>query len=118
MNATTKFIARGILKHHFWGHYVADIVIAFKDVAAVPIALEKLKLKIHEPTYRGATGGLFRTEWKVSMQDSRAIMISAEGDALEEIQLLLCSFGADEKKMNSMATSMDSGEVFQIEIPA
>ena len=113
-NTTKTHKAIGMLRHHFWGHYVADIVLRFDSAESVPTALEKLKLP-EDRTYRGATGGEFKSEWVASHRDPRAIMVSAGGETLAEIESQLVSFGADKKKMNSMATSIDHGQQFAIE---
>jgi hypothetical protein len=106
--------ANGILRHHFWGHYVADIVLRFDDPASIPTALEALAVS-PDASYRGATGGQYKTEWKQSERDPRAILITASGETLEEIQTKLVAWGADKKKMNSMTTNINHGEQFSIE---
>jgi hypothetical protein len=93
-----KFKGQGQLRHRFHGEYSAVIAIAFESPIVADAALNQL----------GNT-------WKLS-PNSKAIVWVGNIEQLEVCKHTLGSFGADEKKIDSLAKSIDYGEPFEITI--
>lgn len=116
MNAQTKIKAKGQLQHHFWGTYSATLILKFQSEKdrekAIPfLTVEKLG------AYRNANGATVQeTGWQTHPADATATLIHAGKETLEAITEKLVAFGADKKKINSMAKSIDFGERFEIEM--
>jgi hypothetical protein len=93
-------IARGQLQHHFWGEYSASIVLKFHSAFLAHKALEQLPgFKVHSnPDF------------------AYALTFYGKGADLKAVEALLVSKGADKKKLNSMAKSIDYGEPFNITV--
>lgn len=113
----TSHKAVGMIRHHFWGQYVAEIILGFESAESAKLAIEKLKLE-NTASYRDACGNARISNWFIHSKDPRAILLTVSEKAWEEMEIRLISFGADKKKMNSMAKSIDHGEKFEIEISA
>jgi hypothetical protein len=90
---TTK--ADGRLRHHFHGTYSATIILQFPSGPAAALALPKL----------GAG-------WETARNHPEALVWSGESAALESVKAILGSFGADTRKIDSCAKSLDYGEPF------
>ena len=91
----------GQLKHHFWGSYFATIVLTldnpFNDLAAVQEVLgPRWVMETHK------TGGYYLI-WHGADVDAQVAM--------------LAKYGADPKKITSLAKSVDYGEPFTATIP-
>lgn len=95
-----KVQGKGQLHHRFWGEYSAVIVLSFKDTCSSRDALKVLG----EP-------------WKIHDKNSRALFCICTNDQLGQVTAQLVSFGAEEKKIASLAKSIDFGEPFEIEVP-
>lgn len=92
--------ARGILRHRFWGEYSAAIVLQFES-SADAIAAQKQAF----------------TEWDVQTKDASVLQFAGSGAALKKQEALLAKYGADPKKISSLAKSIDHGEPFSISVP-
>lgn len=89
-------IAKGQLRHHFWGEYSATIVLQFHSPVLADAAVAKL------PGFNVHPG------------EPRALVFHGKGDELKLVESLLVSLGADRKKLTSLAKSIDFGEPFTI----
>lgn len=90
----------GQLVHHFWGDYCCDIVIRFDTAAEAETVLES---------------GLLGEHWSQSAKDDFAIVaLRINRDQLETIKDALEAQGADRRKIDSVARSIDYGEPFEI----
>ena len=92
--------ARGLLQHHFWGDYVATIVLAFTSASEAAQAQREV----------------FK-DWEISKKNPSAIRFHGGGKELDAVEALLVKFGADAKKLKSMAKSIDYGEEFTVSVP-
>ena len=94
-----KLKAKGQLRHRFWGTYSAVIGLEF--------ALDQVNLAQE----------ILGTSW-ASSQDSTVLLWTGNSEELEAVKVVLGKYGADTKKIDSLARSVDYGEPFTIEIPA
>lgn len=92
--------ARGILAHHFWGTYSATIGLQFDSAECARDALKVL-------------GG----KWKKSKRPE-VLVWYGNSPELAECKKVLGSYGADVGKIDSLKTSIDYGENFEVDIPA
>ena len=103
-----KLRATGRLQHHFWGNYVATIVLLFQDAASATDALTKLVgFKAHPTT-------------------PKALVFCDGGDAFEAVKAMLTAFRVpssnptaalrDEEPLDSCDKSIDYGPPFEIEV--
>ena len=90
--------AKGILRHRFHGSYSAVIGLMFDSAENAKMALSHL------------------SGWEIG-KDNRALIWIGDSEALEECKKVLASFGADAKKIDSIAKSIDFGEPFTCEFP-
>ena len=88
--------ANGILRHRFWGEYSAVIGLVFDNSVYAQLALEKLGER-----------------WKVG-KDPKNLTWMGNSEELDLVTKILVSFGAEEKKIASIAKSIDYGEPFAI----
>jgi hypothetical protein len=100
MTATYTAHAKGQLRHYFHGKYFAGIALVFAEAYAAEQALLKL----------GAG-------WHISEYQATALIWHGDSDALNACKTVLVSFGADERKIDSLAKSVDYGEPFAIAVP-
>lgn len=106
---------KGLVRHRFWGEYSAHIVLGFDSKE------EREKCLLHLPvgasSFRHACGGIATcTEWRLLDPQKAAGVELAEPQLTRMIDRFV-KFGADKKKILSMAKSIDFGEEFQFEIP-
>lgn len=94
-----KAKANGLLRHCFFGTYIAIIALGFETEHEAKSALPKL----------GAG-------WKIGEANAKALRWEGGTDALEEVKEVLGKFGADKRKIDSCAKSIDYGEAFSVEI--
>ena len=94
--------ATGQLRHRFWGNYSALIGLGFDSEAHAKAAL---------------TSGKLGEGWKPG-KDPRAIVWVGDAKALEGVKDKLEASGADRRKIDSVAKSIDYGERFNVEIEA
>lgn len=87
---------RGLLAHHFHAPYWAAIAIAFETREQAAGALEVL----------GAPW------WPT--KGGKAIVANVAGDELDELKRVLARYGADPRKIDSCARSIDYGEAFTV----
>jgi hypothetical protein len=95
-----KVEAKGMLRHRFWGVYSAAIALQFSSADDAKAALPVLG-----------------DGWKLGEKHQEILIWEGESKALDLCSDLLESFGADRKKIASIATSIDHGEWFQVTIP-
>jgi hypothetical protein len=92
-------IAKGQLKHHFWGDYRATIVLQFATPALAREALTQFP------------------DWDIhSEAHPEVISYHGGGDELKAQENLLVSLGANRKKLGSLAKSIDFGEPFTVTV--
>lgn len=89
----------GQLQHHFWGNYHATIAIGFDTTRHAALAVEVL----------GAG-------WRVGGKGGDVAYGTFTGAAYEAAEAKLVGFGADLKKLTSIAKSIDFGEPFKVAI--
>lgn len=92
--------AKGILAHKFHGTYWAVIGLEFANADMAKAALPKLG-----------------EGWKVGEKQPSVLVWQGESEALDKCKKVLGSFGADTKKIDSLAKSIDYGEWFEVSIP-
>lgn len=93
-----KVKAAGRLRHQFFGEYSAVVVLGFEDAASARDALRVLG----EP-------------WRVG-KDARALVGAFDSAALNREKERLGRYGAEVDKIDSVRTSIDYGEPFEVEI--
>ena len=91
-----KAKAQGKLRHQFHGTYAAIIALGFNSEYEAQESLSKLG--------KG---------WFIG-KNPKALVWCGNSEALEECKSVLGSFGADVKKIDSIASSIDYGEDFEI----
>lgn len=116
MNTAIQPNASGVLKHHFWGNYSAEIFLKFDSKEVRDAALEKLQLESFGE-YRDVLGNVRKSEgWRTLESNPDVAAIHLAGEQLDQIVLLLEAMGAEKKKITSIATSIDRGELFRFEV--
>jgi hypothetical protein len=85
------------LRHRFHGEYSAVIGLEFTSEAHARDAIR----------YLGPG-------WKVGEERHNILIWSGNNDQLQEVTKVLVFFGAEEKKIASVAKSIDYGEPFQV----
>ena len=90
----------GILAHHFHGPYWCQIALEFESAELAALALPKLGAK-----------------WEVAKEHKEVLLWAGDSEALDEATRVLVSFGAEERKIASLAKSIDRGEPFECNIP-
>lgn len=93
--------ASGILFHHFWGTYCADIVLTFASPADAKLALKSGKLG---------------DGWKIATTDPSLLYFSGAERGLDRMIAHLVTLGADRTKIASLAHSVDCGDEFSITV--
>jgi hypothetical protein len=92
-------IAKGQLRHHFWGDYRATIILQFATAALAAEALPQFP------------------DWDIhSEAHPEALIYHGGGAELKHQEALLVSLGADRKKLGSLAKSIDFGEPFTVTV--
>lgn len=115
--------AKGLLRHRFWGEYSAHIILEFESREDAEKAKEILNNDIEFGDFLSANGGLYESSgWGLIPYRDKAkvecmLSVEAADPGLARIIERLVKYGADEKKITSMAKSIDYGEPFTIEIP-
>ena len=92
--------ASGRLRHRFWGDYSAVIALDFGNEENAKACLP-----------------LLGDGWKPGEKHPSALVWVGDSEALEKCKEVLGSFGADVKKIDSIAKSIDYGEPFEVSIP-
>lgn len=95
-----KIKGRGQLQHHFWGEYKASMVLVFDSPESANDALAVLG-----------------KAWKLHSKEPRALTWFGDSNGLDFEKGQLVGFGANRKKIDSVAKSIDYGEEFFVEIP-
>ena len=94
-----KANASGQLRHQFFGTYSAVIGLVFDDEYSATQALPKLG-----------------SNWKLADKNKKALIWVGNSEELKSCKTVLGSFGADIKKIDSIAKSIDFGEPFSIAV--
>jgi len=89
--------AQGQLRHRFWGEYSAVIALVFESERDANLALPLLP------------------NWTHGKQSKNVLVWVGDSDELRDMKNLLGKYGADEKKIDSCAKSIDYGEKFNCE---
>jgi len=84
----------GQLRHRFHGDYSAVIALSFESEKAASLALPLLP------------------NWHHGEKNKSILVWVGDSDALKGVKTLLGKFGADERKIDSLAKSVDYGERF------
>lgn len=92
-------IAQGRLRHCWFGEYSARIALKFASPEA---ALEAQAVEL--------------TDWRIAEETPQILVTSAAKGELKAIIAHLVRLGADPKKIDSIAHSIDYGDPFQIEV--
>ncbi len=113
--------ATGRARHRFWGRYSAHIVLQFESQEHALKAMPMLNNKIEFGKYQSAGGGLVDSiGWHHLTHGQgevdKALFIEVADPALSLVVDRLTLFGAEKKKILSLARSIDYGEVFYIEM--
>lgn len=116
-----KIIAKGFVIHRFWGEYSASIVLCFDTVQEKEIALDLLNQRKDFGDYHNACGGRTKSEgWRQIEHGqgdaAKALFCDVADPVLAEIVEEFVIYGANRKKILSMARSINYGEEFEIEI--
>lgn len=115
--------AKGLLRHRFWGEYSAHILLEFESREDAEKAKEILNDGIEFGYFFSANGGRCKSSgWIfIPLRDKAKVecILSVEvaEPTLSKVIERLVKYGADKKKINSMAKSIDYGEPFTIEVP-
>ena len=112
--------AEGILKHHFWGEYCADIILMFVTDEDAKRALPAITASMDPITevHNDAQGHkVISRGWELGTSVTNCVFIQASGKDLENALDVLESFGANRDKVTSMSKSIDQGEMFKLKIP-
>jgi len=91
--------ARGQLKHHFWGTYVASVWLVFDS----PLDAEVARSQVF-------------TEWKTNPEHLDTIGFHGSDPLLTAQLDLLEAHGADRDLVESCAKSIDYGEPFTVDV--
>ena len=118
-----KLHAKGMARHRFWGEYSAHIVLQFDSMPEAIRALPMLNDGIDFGNFLSAGGGYRKSEVWRHIKDSegdafKALFLEVAEPALTLVTERLVKYGADPKKILSMAKSIDYGEEFEIEMEA
>ncbi len=116
-----KLHAKGQARHRFWGEYSAHIILGFESREAALLAQPILNKDMDFGDFLTAGGGRAASEGWRHIRDGqgdvvKALFLEAADPVLILVVQRLVSYGAEEKKILSMARSIDYGEVFEIEI--
>lgn len=87
------------LQHHFWGDYKATIIAAFDTPEQAARANDSVEF----------------ADWDVHEREPRALVYHGGGAELKANEAMLVKFGADKKKLGSLAKSIDFGETTHID---
>lgn len=109
--------AIGQARHRFWGEYSAVIALKFDSEEELKNALPQLKVEVvgdylHASGHRELCQGFSQ----VKEQTNSCVAFTA-GVMLDRIVDKLVEFGADRRKILSMAKSINYGERFEINVP-
>jgi hypothetical protein len=96
-----------LLQHHFWGNYYASLVLVFESKEAVD-AVES----------SGSLNGEAWGTWKRNPKSDKVLNWHGPGEKFEALKKRLVALGADPKKIDSVAKSIDYGEKFFVEVHA
>ena len=109
--------ADGKLRHRFWGKYSAHIILIFESDREAKKALPALEFTPTSKIYM-ANGDIHKSlGWIQGKTYPDTLQVEVAGDDLKAVEQKLKEYGADVKKMGSMAKSADWGEPFNVTIP-
>ena len=108
--------ASGILQHHFWGDYSASIALRFPSEGDCAAALPLLQPKVIQDFWDACGRQCVGKGWQQSREKPNLASIHAGGSMLEEVIGILVAYGADRKDIESLATSVDYGKPFRVEM--
>jgi len=97
---TGKIKGEGLLRHHFWGEYFATVGIVFASAEDAAAARRTLGVP-----------------WNIGEKNARVLYTHVASEGLELLKEQLASFGADPRKIDSCAKSIDIGEPWTIVVP-
>jgi len=109
-----QITASGQLAHHFWGDYCADIVLSFPTPWDCAEALKALQPDNAGTVARPSGGSVEGIGWQILEKAPHAAFIRCSGATLDQVTDRLVEYGADRKKIASLAKSVDRGEPFSI----
>ena len=114
--------AKGLVRHRFWGEYSASIGLLFDSVEEKDIALSILNQRNDFGDFKNALGGRSVSKGWRDIKDGqgdakRALFCDVADPVLTEIVEQFTLWGAEKKKILSLAKSIDHGEDFEINIP-
>jgi hypothetical protein len=116
-----KLKAKGYTRHRFWGEYSVHMVLLFDSREEALLAQPILNEGMEFGHFYNAGGGYSKSEGFRNLAHgqgdaARALFIEVADPVLTQIVDRLVGYGADKKKILSMARSIDYGEEFYIEI--
>jgi len=93
-------IGRGQLQHHFWGTYCATIVLQFDDATTAARVVEDDRF----------------CSWHLHTKHRNTIAFHGSDPELAQAIAVLVACGADRRKVESVAHSIDFGDPFTVAI--
>lgn len=110
--------AQGLERFHFWGRYSVDLILQFQTADEAVRSLDVLNRVKHTHQRHDACGGVRAPgAWQVGAKNKNVLVAWIDTDDIPAVHEQLASFGADLKKVGSMAHSIDCGEPFELDIP-
>ena len=114
---TEKYQAKGRLRHRFWGKYSAHIILIFDSEREAKKALPALEFTPTSDIQQADGSTHTSCGWIQGETYPDTLQIEVAGDDLKAVEQKLKEYGADVKKMGSIAKSVDWGEPFYVTIP-
>lgn len=116
-----KIEAKGYTRHRFWGEYSVHMVLLFESREHALLAQPILNKDIEFGQFYNAGGGYTKSEGFRNLAHAqgdaaRALFVECADPALTQVIERLAEYGADKKKILSMARSIDYGEEFTFAI--
>ncbi|TXH17011.1 MAG: hypothetical protein E6R03_04630 [Hyphomicrobiaceae bacterium] len=110
--------ASGQLRHRFWGRYSVRIGLKFEGMEEAKQGFRILKEALPKDMKPivNACGQLW-TPGAFLVGDLPMVALEVDQDDMGAVKDMLEKFGADRKKIASVATSIDFGERFEISLP-
>lgn len=111
--------AKGQLRHRFWGRYSARVALRFDNEADAVQGSEILRTSM--PADMKPVINACGQPWKPGVFWHKSAptwcVLEFDQDDVNAVLDVLEKFGADRKKIDSVATSIDFGERFEISLP-
>lgn len=115
-----KLKAKGFGRHRFWGEYSMLLVLQFESREEALLALPVLNKNMDFGTFLTAGGCIAISEgWRHicdAQGEAAQCLYCDAGTALDAVIARLVGYGAEEKKITSMAHSIDYCETYHIEM--